>query len=112
DRGWSYSGDWERGRTIGYDAEIDEPFSDATGKGDNHLVGTVIGGSSMGSATNPVMYLTSPRLDLTLVAPVVLTWQEWSEWSTPVIRNVEVSNDDGQTWTTVLTQDFSTTSST
>jgi len=108
DKGWTYGQQWERGSPIQFDGF--EPRNDFSPGNDNLVAGSVIGGYFIGTATSTLTYLTSPPLNLTLAAPVILSWREWS-YMTTATRTIEVSTDDGASWITVQSLTGSATSS-
>ena len=107
DLGWTVdddpsleSGTWERGRPSGYGLEGDPPW-DADSSGQAFLTFNSGGNTDVdGGATR----LTSPPLDASGPDPRLHYWRWWDDQgSSDDLFQVEISNNNGRTWTTLET---------
>jgi hypothetical protein len=106
DQGWTVdddpsltAGTWQRGIPAGYGLRADPPW-DGDSSGQCFLTGNFGGNTDVdGGATR----LTSPRLDATGSDPHVAYWRWWEDNDSTDTFVVEISNDDGTTWTTLET---------
>ncbi len=105
--GWTVSGSvtdgaWERGIPAGAGDRGDPPI-DADGSGQCYLTDNVSGNSDVDNGTT---VLTSPALDASGDGTALLTYSLWYSNAVGNViddsMTVEVSNNGGSTWTTVL----------
>lgn len=108
DMGWTVTddvglsaGSWERGIPAGYGLRQDPPW-DADGSGSAFLTENAGGNTDVDGGTS---VLTSPSMDASAsFSPHITYWRWWDDGGTSDDSfTVELSNDDGATWTTLET---------
>ena len=111
-QGWTVSGDaaagtWERGVPNG-DGDRGDPLADADGSGQCYLTENGAGNTDVDDGTT---ILTSPTMDATGSGNAASAFLSYSRWYSNDIGNapasdifvVEISNNNGQTWTELET---------
>ena len=112
DQGWSVSGDaasgqWERGVPAG-NGSLGDPVVDADGSGQCYLTENAPGNADVDDGST---ILTSPVIDAVGSGNATSAFLSYSRWYSNDVGNapasdtfvVEISNDNGQSWTEVET---------
>ena len=111
-QGWTATGDateggWERGNPQG-DGDRGDPLVDGDGSGACYLTENAAGNSDVDSGS---VILTSPTMDAVGDGNAITAFLNYHRWYSNDVGNapasdvfvVEISNDDGQTWTELET---------
>ncbi len=97
-QGWTLTGPWEIGAAAA--GSYNDPATDTTPTADNRLAGVVIGGRYSNNSSGN---LTSPVINTTGSGVLILTLRSWERFASGDYGYVEVSTNNGSTWTTLHT---------
>lgn len=112
DNGWTYNGEWERTAPQGLGGDYGSPDPSAALSGTN-ILGLDLSGQGTYSGdyepdlTDREEYAISPVIDCTDYGAVELKFQRWLGVESPSYDHayIDISNDGGNTWTEIWTND-------